>query len=76
MPIFILLFAVQFVSLLMMALSIKRLYAYIRLYRFDESVYTLLFGFLHLRYFVALYVATVLLAILVETIYAFSLLSS
>lgn len=30
-------------------LSLGRLFHYIRRYRFDESKYTLLFGFIHLR---------------------------
>lgn len=37
------------------AVAIRALYAYINQYRFDESVYTLLFGFMRLRYFVYLY---------------------
>ena len=76
MTLFVFLFAVQFISLFVVFVSVKRLYAYIHLYRFDESVYTLLFGFLHLRYFVVLYIVTVAVAVVAETIYAFSLLPS
>lgn len=35
--------------------TLKRLYHYIRRYRFDESKYTLLFGFIHLRWIAAGY---------------------
>ena len=42
-------------------LSIWRLYAYIRRYRFDESKYTLLFGFVHLHWIMLLYVVAVLI---------------
>ena len=73
---FVFLFSVQVLSALIAVWTVRRLYGYIRLYRFDESVYTLLFGFLHLKYFVALYVATIFFAVLVELIYAFSFLSS
>lgn len=38
-------------------LSISRLYHYIGRYRFDESKYTLLFGFVHLKWFAAFYAA-------------------
>lgn len=73
---FALVFAVQLISLFFVMVSVKRLYAYIHLYRFDESVYTLLFGFLHLRYFVLLYIVMVAVTVIAETIYAFSLLPS
>ena len=36
-------------------MSIKLLYRYINRYRFDESKYTLLFGFIRLRYIAATY---------------------
>lgn len=42
-------------------LSIARLYAYIRKYKFDESKYTLLFGFVHLRWIAGLYLIFTLL---------------
>lgn len=38
-----------------MIVGLYRLYAYIKRYRFDESNYTLLFGFVHLRWLVWLY---------------------
>ncbi len=75
MAIFAFLFGVQVISLLMLVISLKRLYAYIRLYRFDESIYTLLFGFLHLRYFIVFYFVIVVSTVVVETIYAFSFFS-
>jgi hypothetical protein len=37
-------------------LVLLRLYHYIKRYRFDESKYTLLLGFIHLRWIAALYV--------------------
>lgn len=49
------------VSLGFAALSLWRLYYYIRRYRFDESKYTLLFGFVHLRWIAAAYIILVLL---------------
>jgi len=55
------------VSLGFAAISLWRLYHYIRRYRFDESKYTLLFGFLHLRWIAGMYV--VLAALWVVTSY-------
>lgn len=63
---------VQSVALLITLLSVKRLYAYIHKYRFDESVYTLLFGFMRLRYFVVSYLLIVALTVCVQI--AFGLL--
>ncbi len=59
---FIILLLVGIVSFALCALTIKMLYTYINQYRFAESVYTLLFGFIRLRYFVYLYVFFVILA--------------
>jgi len=56
MAFFFLLIFVQIASLSLCAITINRLYAYINRYSFDESVYTLLFGFVRLRYFVWFYV--------------------
>ena len=36
-------------------LALLRLYHYIKRYRFDESKYTLLFRFIHLRWIASLY---------------------
>lgn len=49
------------VSLGFAALSLWRLYYYIRRYRFDESKYTLLFGFVHLHWIAMAYVALTVL---------------
>lgn len=71
-----LLFVVQLGSVALAFVALRRLYAYIRRYRFDESTYTLLFGIVHLRYFAAWYVLMIGLAAGLELIYAFSLLAS
>lgn len=47
------------VSLGFAGLTLWRLYYYIRRYRFDESKYTLLFGFVHLRWIAMAYAALV-----------------
>ncbi|MBI2638234.1 hypothetical protein HYW83_01450 [Candidatus Peregrinibacteria bacterium] len=39
---------------------LMRLYHYIKRYRFDESKYTLLFGFIHLHWIAGAYVMLVL----------------
>jgi hypothetical protein len=76
MVIFSLLFAVQLGSVALAFVALRRLYAYIRRYRFDESSYTLLFGIVHLRYFAAWYIVMVSLAAGLELLYAFSLLTA
>jgi hypothetical protein len=76
MVIFTLLFAVQLGSLSLAFIALRRLYFYIHKYRFDESTYTLLFGFVHLRYFAVWYVIMVGLGAGLELIYAFSLLAA
>lgn len=76
MLIFSLLFVVQLVSVGVGLVALRRLYAYIRKYRFDETTYTLLFGFVHLRYFAVWYVVMLALAAGLELIYAFSLLTA
>lgn len=48
-------------SLLFCFIALYRLYSYIRRYRFTESAYTLLLGFVHLRWIAGLYVATAFL---------------
>lgn len=40
-------------------LALMRLFHYIKRYRFDESKYTLLFGFIHLRWITSLYMLLV-----------------
>ncbi|KKU80474.1 MAG: hypothetical protein UY05_C0006G0008 [Candidatus Peregrinibacteria bacterium GW2011_GWA2_47_7] len=61
MNIFSILFAVlQLVSLIFMAVVIRRLVGYINRYRIDESKYTLLFGFVHLRWIIGLYAISVI----------------
>ncbi|MBN1495043.1 hypothetical protein JW911_04930 [Candidatus Peregrinibacteria bacterium] len=47
---------VGLVSIIFCLLSVKLLYRYINRYRFDESKYTLLFGFFRLRLLAGLYV--------------------
>ena len=76
MIIFGLLFVVQLASVALGFVALRRLYDYIHKYRFDESNYTLLFGFLHLRYFSVLYIVTVGIAAVLEAVYAFSLFVS
>ncbi|MBI5413687.1 hypothetical protein HZA42_05055 [Candidatus Peregrinibacteria bacterium] len=53
-------------------LTLWRLYRYIRRYRFDESKYTLLFGFVHLKWIALSYFALtgfwVLVSFLVLTV--------
>lgn len=41
-------------------LALMRLYHYIKRYRFDESKYTLLFGFIHLHWIAGVYAMLVL----------------
>lgn len=43
-------------SLAFAFLTLWRLYKYIRRYRFTESKYTLLFGFVHLHWFAVSYI--------------------
>jgi len=47
---------IGFGSIIICLLSLKLLYHYINRYRFDESKYTLLFGWFRLRYMASLYV--------------------
>lgn len=50
------------------AFVISRLYQYIRRYRFEESQYTLLMGFIHLHWIVYLYAGFIALSIIISTI--------
>lgn len=54
--IFSILALLQVCSLMFMVFILGRLYHYIRKYSFPESQYTLLFGFVHLRWLAGLYV--------------------
>lgn len=45
----------QAISILLMAVTLYRLFSYIKKYQFDESNYTLLFSFIHLRWIAWLY---------------------
>lgn len=49
------------VSIGFAVLALWRLYYYIKRYRFDESRYTLLFGFVHLRWIAIMYLGFVAL---------------
>lgn len=66
------LICILLVSVALCVFAIRRLYAYIYAYRFDESVYTLLFGFIRLRYFVFLYGFSTALSILWGLFYLYS----
>ena len=72
---FWLLLVFEFGSIAVCLWALQRLYRYIRKYRFDESVYSLLFGFIHLRYFAFGYVSMTALAVLTGFSFAFSLFS-
>lgn len=69
------LIVVEIVSMLVCLSAVRRLYKYIKRYRFDETVYTLLFGFMHLRYFAYAYFLSITLLTIAGVIFAFSLLS-
>ena len=71
---FVLLIAVQVLSIGCCVIANRRLHNYINRYRFGESVYTLLFGFLRLRYFVWGYVFFIGLGVLVSSFFAISFL--
>lgn len=73
---FSILILVQIVSAAVCALTVRKLYAYINQYRFGESVYTLLFGFMRLRYFVYLYAFMVTAATVLGLSLALSSLST
>lgn len=52
---------IHLISVGIAAVLYLRLYAYIRRYRFDESKYTLLFGFVHLHWITAIYFISIFL---------------
>lgn len=69
---FIVLILVQIASIALCAISIKKLYTYINQYRFSESVYTLLFRFIRLRYLVYFYAVLVGLAFVLAVTIGFA----
>ena len=73
MAVFLGLILLQIASLVLCTITIRRLYTYINKYRFDESVYTLLFGFVRLRYIVSVFIFMVTLNAAVGVLFAFSL---
>ena len=75
MTFFVFLCLVQVVSIVLALVAVRRLMLYVYRYRFSESSYTLLFGFLRLRYFVVLYLIMIGLVTALEMIFAVSLLS-
>lgn len=56
---FLLLGFTSIISFFWCVFTTRRLYSHINRFRFDESVYTLLFGFIHLHYFVWAYILIV-----------------
>ena len=57
----ILFVVLSIISVSFTLLSLWRLYSYIRRYKFAESEYTLLFGFVHLHWFAVAYPIVILL---------------
>ena len=49
----------QVLSILFLIVSVRRLYAYIRIYKFDESIYHHLFGLMHVSHIVLFYIFAV-----------------
>lgn len=69
MPIFWLIIALaQLGSLIFCLFAIYRLNSYIRVYRFDESHYTLLLGFIHLKWISTFYIIYTTIFILITTL--------
>lgn len=52
-------------------LTLWRLFSYIRRYRFDESKYTLLFGFVHLRFIAGMYIVFAIAWVIVSFVFIF-----
>lgn len=75
MLVFSLLTLSEIISVALCAITLKRLYGYINKYKFNESAYTLMFGVLHLRYFVWVYIFTVSLLAVVGLTLAIIFLS-
>jgi hypothetical protein len=59
------------ISIIFCMLSVHLLYRYIHKYRFDESKYTLLFGFLRIRYIATLYVVLTISLAVGSTIFVY-----
>ncbi|PJC36814.1 hypothetical protein CO046_03810 [Candidatus Peregrinibacteria bacterium CG_4_9_14_0_2_um_filter_53_11] len=57
--IWLLFIVIQLISVTFMGISIMRLYGYVRKYRFNESNYTLLLGFIHLNWVATAYIVAV-----------------
>lgn len=72
---FFILLATEIISLTFCVWAIRRLYRYIDRYRFSESQYSLLFQFVHLRYFIWTYVLSVCFTTIVGLVFAFTLLT-
>jgi len=65
----------QIVSLALCAVTVRRLYAYINKYRFDESVYTLLLRFVRLRYIVSAYIFMITLSAAIGVLFSISMIT-
>lgn len=63
----------QAISVLFLIITIKRLYAYIKIYKFDESIYHHLFGFIHIKHIVWFYAFAIIFS-LSATIYSILIL--
>lgn len=62
---------IAFISIGLCLMSVKLLYRYINRYRFDESKYTLLFGFVRLRYVAATYIIFTFILSILSVLFAF-----
>lgn len=58
----------HFISISFMGLCFVRLFSYVRRYRLKENRHTLLFGFVTVEHFVAMYIGTVILFTAVSVI--------
>lgn len=65
----LLLITVQAASVIFFIVTVKGLYAYINKYRFDESLYHFLFGFVHMKHLVYMYAFFVLLFLVVSAVF-------
>lgn len=59
------------ISIIYCLISVKLLYRYINKYRFDESKYTMLFGFLRLRYIAMAYVSLIIVLAVSSTVFVY-----
>lgn len=76
MVVFIGLILLEILSIALLAATIRKLYTYINKYKFDESVYTLLFGFVRLRWFVSIYIFMIAANSILGVLFAFSMTSA